>query len=381
VNTLAACVAAGAELKVSADFPNGSMGQVSVVSPLHLRVGVKGQSDQDGRNRQPSWYSFRVSNVPKGAEVILDLVDLPGEYNYQKNQGAITKDTRPYWREGNKDQWKEALADYDASEPKWRVRVRPTKGEFEMAHIPPYTSQNLAELRKVVKPEVKVWGKSVGGRPIEVWTFDKAGGKKDAPVVWMMFRQHAWEAGTSWTGDGFMRNLPQGVVWKILPWCDPDGVEDGGVRFNKHGYDLNRNWDSPNDVVKKPEILAQKTAIEEWLKAGGRMDLFLTLHNTETGEYLEGPPGNKLGASLFAALKEKTQFDPDREYFSRMQVSGPGRANVIQWLWGTHKAPAMLMELRVAHSKKLGGRPGPASWNTFGAELAREIAALVLVEK
>lgn len=371
-------VVARAELKVSADFSNGSVGPVSRVGPLHLRIGIKGQTDQDARNRQASWYSFRVSGVPKGAEVILDLVDLPGEYNYQKNRGAITKDTRPYWREGKKGAWQEAAGDYDPAEPKWRVRIRPKKGEFLLAHIPPYAAKNLALLRKQIRPVVEKVGSSLEGRPIELWTFDLSGGNKSAPVVWMMFRQHAWEAGTSWAGDGFMRNLTPGVVWKIFPWCDPDGVEHGGVRFNQKGYDLNRNWDSANDVAKMPEILAQKSAIEAWLNKGNKIDLFLTLHNTETSEYLEGPPESKLGQRLFAALKERTSFDPSREYFSRMQVDGPGRANVIQWLWGTHKVPAMLMELRVAESKKLGARPSAESWSEFGRGLAKEITTQVL---
>lgn len=379
VTGLLAVVWARAELKVSADFPNGSVGQITVVSPLHLRIGVKGQTDQDGRNRQASWYSFRVSGVPKKAEVILDLVDLPGEYNYQANRGAITADTRPYWKEGKKGEWQEALGDFDAKEPKWRLRIRPKKSEFLVAHIPPYGPRNLALLRKAVKPKVEVIGKTVGARPMELWTFDLSGGDEKAPVVWLMFRQHAWEAGTSWVGDGLVRELMPGVVWKILPWCDPDGVAEGGVRFNKHGYDLNRNWDSENDVTKRPEILAQKTAIEDWLKSGKKIDLFLTLHNTETGEYLEGPPDSKLGRELFSVLKERTGFDPDREYFSRMKVEGPGRANVIQWLWGTHRAPAFLMELRVGYSKKLEGRPGAESWSELGGELAKQIAGLVLL--
>ncbi len=379
LTALLAAMAARGELTVSGNFPNGSVGQVTSVSALHLRVGVKGQTDQDGRNRQASWYSFEVSGVPKGAEVIIDLVDLPGEYNYRANRGAITNDTRPYWREGKKGPWREVVGDYDESEPKWSMRIRPRKSSFFVSHIPPYTAKSLVLLRKAVKPKVELLGKSLGGKPIEVWTFDLSGGKVDAPVVWMMFRQHAWESGTSWVGDGFMRNLVPGVVWKILPWNDPDGVDAGGVRFNQKGFDLNRNWDAPNDVSKRPEILAQKTAIEMWLKAGKKIDLFLTLHNTETGEYLEGPPDSKLGKELYAVLKERTEFDPDRDYFSRMKVDAPGRANVIQWLWGTYKTPAFLMELRVAQSKKLGERPGTGSWSEFGAGLAKQIAALLLV--
>ena len=45
-----------AKLEVNTDFEGASAGAVTVVSPQHLRVAVKGQSDQDGRNRQANWY-------------------------------------------------------------------------------------------------------------------------------------------------------------------------------------------------------------------------------------------------------------------------------------------------------------------------------------
>lgn len=369
-----------AEVRILTDFPNASVGQITRVSPLHFRVGVKGQSDQDGRNRQANWYHFRVTGVPKGAEVILDLVDLPGEYNYQSNRGAVTKDTRPYWKEGKKGLWQEARGDYDPTEPRWRLRIKPKKGDFLVAHIAPYTADHLAALRKATKPTVESLGRSVAGRPLELWTYDLSGGNPDAPVAWLMFRQHAWESGTSWVGDGLLRNLTPGIVWKVLPWCDPDGVADGGVRFNKFGYDLNRNWDAPNDPGLRPEIVAQKAAIEDWLRAGKKVHFFLTLHNTETGEYLEGPPGSALGRQLFTNLKERTLFDPDRDYLSRMTVDRPGRANVIQYLWNTHKLPAFLMELRIAASPLRKSRPTPDSWREFGSQLGTQIAALLLAK-
>lgn len=370
--------AAHAELKVTAAFPNGSIGQVNHVGPLHLRLGVRGQVDQDGRNRQASWYSFVVTGVPRNAEVIIDLVDLPGEYNYQKNKGAITADTRPYWCEGKKCEWREAAGDFDANEPKWRIRMRPKKSTFRVSHLPPYTRLQLTKLRKELKPEVEVIGKTIQGQNVELWTFDRSGGNEKAPVAWLMFRQHAWEAGSSWAGEGMMRNLPADIIWKVLPWCDPDGIDKGGVRFNQRGFDLNRNWDSPNDPSLRPEILAQKTAMEAWLAEGNKIDFFLSIHNTETGEYLEGPEGSKLGEALYSALREKTTFDPDRVYFSRMKIDSPTRANVIQWLWNTHQVPAFLMELRIAQSKKLGARPTPATWKEFGGQLAERIAAQLL---
>ena len=44
------------------------------------------------------------------------------------------------------------------------------------------------------------------------------------------------------------------------------------------------------DGMDSPEIAAQRNAIKEWVRGGHSLDLFFSLHNTETGEYLEGPP-------------------------------------------------------------------------------------------
>src|SRR6476620_3716141 len=83
-----------AGVTVHTDFEGGSLGRVEKVSALHFRLGAKGEKDQDGRNRQANWYYFRVDNAGT-KELTLDIVDLPGEYNYLPNQGAITKDTPP----------------------------------------------------------------------------------------------------------------------------------------------------------------------------------------------------------------------------------------------------------------------------------------------
>ena len=273
--------------------------------------------------------------------------------------------------------WTQANATYDPEQPKWTITVTPKADRFRIAHTYPYLAADLAKLRADIQPRVEVIGKSLGGRDIELWTLEHET-TSSSPVAWLMFRQHAWEAGTSWVGQGMLRSLPRGVVWKILPLCDPDGVAEGGVRFNRKGFDLNRNWDAPLDLAARPEIAAQRKAIESWLESGKRIDLFLTLHNTETSEYLEGPPDGKaaaLGRRLWHTLKTETTFDPSRDYFSRMDVPAAGRANVIQWLWSRYKLPAYLMELRIARSTKLGSRPTPASWEKFGRELAQAIVA------
>jgi zinc carboxypeptidase len=222
----------------------------------------------------------------------------------------------------------------------------------------------------------------VEGRDLLLWTIGKPDGKK---TVWLMFRQHAWESGSSWTGDGAIRALladaalRAGVHWKIFPIADPDGVAHGGVRFNRNGYDLNRNWDV-QDARLMPEIFAQRSAIASWLRAGNSVDLFFTLHNTETAEYLDGPAG-PLAEDFFQTLKSQTTFDPSRPLSAVSPNSQRGRANVVQALVTELKIPAFLMEQRIAYNARLKRLPQISDRTNFGRELVHAIHTVVVRAK
>lgn len=245
-----------AAITVSTNFEGGCLGRVEKVSNTHVRLAVKGETDQDGRNRQANWYYFRIDDA--GAkELTLDIIDLPGEYNYRPNQGAITKDTPPVISYDGRT-WKHIdTVSYDPAGPTLTLRITPAQPRFWIAHVPPYTSVELGRLRADARrhPDFheQVIGKTLGGRDVLLWTIARQPEAKDAPTVWLMFRQHSWETGSSWAGEGAIRALlgndaeavrrRQSIVWKVFPLCDPDGVSRGGVRFNANGYDLNRNWD------------------------------------------------------------------------------------------------------------------------------------------
>ena len=134
---------------VHTDFEGGSLGRIEKVSDARFRLGAKGEKDQDGRNRQANWYYFRVDGAPK-RELILDIVDLPGEYNYKPNRGAITKDTPPVISYDQRT-WKHIdTFEYDAGEPHCaceshrRLRV---SGSRTFLHTPARTSPACARKR------------------------------------------------------------------------------------------------------------------------------------------------------------------------------------------------------------------------------------------
>lgn len=358
------------------DFESGSLGRVEEVNPRHFRLAIKGETDQNGRNRQASWYCFRVEGAPLEA-MTLELVDLPGEYDGKPNQGAITGDTPPVISYDGKT-WKHVkTVEYDDKTPLLRVVVTPEKPRFWIAHVPAYNTQNLERLRREVSANPafreRVIGKTLGGRDLYLWTItDRKVPDNTKKTVFLMFRQHAWETGSSWVGEGAVRgllaevDLQREVLWKILPLCDPDGVARGGVRFNAKGYDLNRNWDVV-DREKMPEISAERKAVGDWIQSGNKVDLFLSLHNTETSEYLEAPPEKfkPLAEVFFEALTAHTSFDPTRP----LLFADPKRMTVAGGLYKDYGIPAFLMEQRIAYNAKLKGLPLPEDRMKFGREL------------
>lgn len=380
---------------IHSDFEGGCLGNVEKISDTHYRLSAKGETDQDGRNRQANWYYFRVDDAPL-KPMTLDIVNLPGEYNYQPNQGAITKDTPPVISYDGVHWGHVKTFEYEAKEPKLSLFINPQQARFWIAHCPPYTNATLAKLRNEIHGDPdfheETIGRTAGGRDLALWTITH-GESKGKRTIWLMFRQHSWESGSSWAGEGAIRTLlasgadskrlREQFVWKVFPLCDPDGVARGGVRFNVNGFDLNRNWDVV-DPVKMPEITAQRGAVAQWLKAGNRIDLLLSLHNTETGEYLEGPPGDgangkfkPLAERVFKALSEDTTFAPSRplSFAGTTTTAGKvGRMTVIQGLYRDFGIPGFLMEQRVSYNPKLGHLPEIPDRLKFGGELVQALA-------
>ncbi|HEX5410344.1 MAG TPA: M14-type cytosolic carboxypeptidase [Terriglobia bacterium] len=376
------------------DFEGGSLGKAIRVTDTYTRCILLGEVDQLGRNRQVSWYYFRIDGAPE-SELTIDFTDLAGEYNFRPGNHAVTPDTPPVysydrlqWTHVPKENW-QAAAD------SMRLRIKPAKPQLWIAHIAPYTTRHLAQLLAETKGapglEYQVIGKSVKGRGIPMLTVtDPGNATTQKKMVCLMFRQHSWEAGSSWAGEGAIRfllspdpiaiRIRKETIFKILPMQDPDGVLRGGVRFNAYGYDLNRNWDTI-DPVKMPEITAARNAILNRAEHGGRIDFFLSLHNDETNEYLIGPPSPKfrsLGQKVFEELTRTTMFDPSHAYeedpgkAARLE---PGRMDVAQALYYKHSLPAFLMEQRIARVGKLGRCPTVDDRMEFGKGLVKAIWA------
>ncbi len=374
------------------DFEAGSLGDVQQLSAHHWQCAVAGETDADHRNRQASWYYFRVEGA-RDSTLTIDLTDLVGEYNYQPGAHAITAQTRPVISYDNRN-WRH-LSDQEVS---WdeekvilRLHLKPRKDTFWIAHQPPYTTAQLKQLLAQYQEEpymkIQSMGESAAGESLVLLTLtNTAIPLEQKKVVWLMARQHAWESTTSWVVEAAIRYLMDTtagralldkIVFQVMPMGDPDGVARGGVRFNTFGHDLNRNWDLVRPA-EMPEIQAQKQAMLDWLSQGHPMDLFLTLHNTESADYVQGPD-LPAGHKLLAYMTAYTSFEAEglRPMPETTTMGKPGRMTVNQALWAAQGVPAYLMEMKVERVEKLGANRTVDDWLALGAGLVQALAAAV----
>src|SRR5947207_10851233 len=112
-----------------------------------------------------------------------------------------------------------------------------------------------------------------------------------------------------------------------------------------------------------PEIAAQHKAMLDWVDGGRRIDLFLTMHNTD-GEFLEGPLSagspqiQELVKRFFDLLVANTSFNGPLGDAGLSTTPGmPGRITVNQGLFHDFKIPATGMEQTVEFDSKLGRIP------------------------
>ena len=174
-----------------------------------FRCHVKGQQDEHGRNRQASWYFFRIDGA-KGREVTITLTDFVGEYNGRPGAVPMGPDILPVASDDGEHWAPIADVRWDDRAKEATLRLRPGKDSIWIAHQPPYTPRRLARLLEQVDrcddARIEVIGKSAMGRDLHLVTVTAADvDDREKAVVWLQARQHAWESGTSYVMEGALR--------------------------------------------------------------------------------------------------------------------------------------------------------------------------------
>jgi hypothetical protein len=312
-----AIAAEGAPLSVSTDFPGGSAEVLALDSEtgtIHIRPPL-----QEGRG-WPCWWYFRVDGASAGQPLTLKLSGNPGVFRpggaalaanwAQPVRAAISSDDRAWSQTGD--------AVIDGSTKTAVYRFEAPGARFWMAWGPPFLPSHataLLEQTAAAHPDAEPFtlATTKGGRPVKGIRL----GKPDAPAaVWVQARQHAWEAGSSWVGQGFLnwvtsedplaRTLRETTEIYFVPIMDVDNVATGAGGKDAVPRDHNRDW---ADQPLYPEVAAAQRRLAE-LDQSGRLRLFLDLHNPGPGD------------------KQSFFFGP----FDYETMPGPIRAKYSRWL-------------------------------------------------
>lgn len=377
-------------------FEAGLLERVERVTDDTFRLHIGGQHDERGRNRQVSWFCFRMHEAA-GRDLTLTFTGYaPFEYFDRPAPAKNGFNPPAYSYDGETWAYFTDMA-WDDKAAEATVRFRPGRGTVWIATTPPYPHSRvvalLAEAARSPHARVESIGRTVLGRDLPLLTVtDFAVPDAGKRTVWLMARQHAWESLTSWIAEGAIRfvlsdaprarELRAGTVFVFSPMLDPDGCALGGTRFNRLGYDLGmRNWENvdlrdPAWLQRLPETWYVKKAVRDQVATRGPVHLLINLHNTLT-EYLDASaPTNEAAALLerfSARLIAESQYDPSRP----LRLTPPPAAGAPRPWWAAYDVPYALLESRVVTGRKLGTPPSIAQRLAFGRELITVMAESV----
>lgn len=373
--------AAADSLKVTSQFEGGS----GVVQAADAEEGVIRLVPTPHRDRGwVCWWYVRVDGAPPGKTLTLDV---GGGVWATPDRAAYSTDNQTWHH----------------TEPGQRIgdrivyRIKAEKSRLWLAWGPPYVpshAQRAVQQAAAACAEATDFElcRSRHGRPVPAVRFRPVDFDRRPPKhgIWVQARQHAWESGSSWVGQGLLdwlvSNEPAAIALRqsaeitVVPVMDIDSVADGAGGKEQKPQDHNRDW---TDQPHWPEVRAAMRAIRE-ASAAGRMDLFVDLHNPgprDRQPFFFVPPRSTLGevqhqnvARFLAAARQEITGPLKFEGMSR--ESGPGydpRWQAISKNWvSAHATPhvvAVTLETawNTPHSTQ-------SNYRRVGAELGRAMA-------
>jgi hypothetical protein len=312
------------ELVVSTNFPGGNAevrrldetSRILEISPVC----------QPGRG-WPCWWYLRIDGATPGATLTVEVrpSDKPFRHsqilaaNWALPERAAISTDDVHWKQTEPGKIRANGASYEITVPASR---------FWLAWGPPFLPSHAEALiadcvKKIPGARRFVLARTREGREVPGVRI----GNDDArQAIWIQARQHAWESGGSWVGQGALEWLisddPAAVQLRgsseiiCVPIMDVDNVTRGAGGKEAEPRDHNRDW---SDSPVYPEVAAAEQEIRS-LVAAGRLRTFVDLHNPG--------PGNK--QPYFYGQFDYQQLTPERrERYDRFlelavqQIRGP----------------------------------------------------------
>jgi hypothetical protein len=196
-----------AQIRVTSDFPGGSAVVVSVddaQQSLHIRPVVQ-------KNRGwPCWWYCRVDGLSVGDPVKVTVSANPNPFRRKQvldhtwvlPERASISDDNIEWRQTSvaDREAKTATYEFEASAETMWVAWRPP-------FLPAHSEALLTQVAKTLpNAEVFELARTRADRPVHAIRLGARPTKELQPAaIWVQARQHAWEAGSSWVAQGFLK--------------------------------------------------------------------------------------------------------------------------------------------------------------------------------
>ena len=159
---------------------------------------------------------------------------------------------------------------------------------FALPYTPPHVRQltrDISEKTGYLEPFILAWSRE--DRPIygmRITGPDSKNKESRKSGIWIQARQHAFESGSSWVADGFVRWLcsddpdaafvRKHAVVAVIPIMDVDGTVKGQSGKMQQPQDHNRDW---TDKPYWPAVSAAQNKIRELIKED-QLDVFVDIH-------------------------------------------------------------------------------------------------------
>ena len=282
------CLPLHAQLTVHHDFPGGAAdvlaldadaGRIEIAPPV-----------REGRG-WPCWWYLRIDGATPGQPLTVVVRPASRPFRAQDRLAAAWSMPRQASISTDDVTW-QPTAPGEITQVSVSYRMTAPAARFWLAWGPPFLPSHaealLAETAaRLPGAERFVLATTREGRPVPGLRF----GQRDAThAVWVQARQHAWEAGASWVGHGFLdwatSNAPAARALRdqaeifFIPIMDVDNVALGAGGKEAVPRDHNRDW---SDQPVHPEVEAAKQRIGGLIESG-RLTAFFDLHNPAAGD-------------------------------------------------------------------------------------------------
>lgn len=378
-----------ADIALSTDFPGGSAETVSIdANTIHIHPSVR-----PGRG-WPCWWYARLDGLTPKSEITLTVSRNPKPFRDKSvlsanwslpDRASISIDNKQWTHtdECERPDKQSAIYRFTANAKTMWIAWGPP---FVPAH-----GEALLKQAKTALPSAEIFtlAHTRYSRPVQAIHFGATPTDDTKPFgIWIQARQHAWEAGSSWVGRGFLvwatsddpaaTELRKHAHITFVPIMDIDNVTIGSGGKEAVPTDHNRSW-TDNSIY--PEVSAAQNAITSDDKAG-RFDLFIDLHNPGPNDrrpFFYGPkmdaltPTRRASYERFFAAARKSIDDLEPSYRFTSYIKTEEELNRVSSNWvRVHTADHVVATtLETSWNRPQGTQDG---YQLVGQQLGQAIA-------